>query len=678
MNVSCSHRIARTHSPRAGAWRTALSTVLSSVLLLPAQAGDRGRTLADLSVEELMNESVTSVSKKHTTVNQSPAAVAVVMQDDIRRLGVTTIPEALRLVPGVDVARISANQWAVSSRGFNSQFARSLLVMMDGRTLYTPAFAGVFWDVADTVMEDIDRIEVIRGPGATLWGANAVNGVINILTKSARETQGLLLSTTEGSEERFSGTARYGGQLGQDFFYRAYVKRFVRDGLVDNTGADARDDWDMWQSGFRTDWLTSPENAFTFQGDYYTATTRQNHREIQFTPPFVREQLFEYDHHGVNVIGRWTHNFSPTSQLSLQAFFDHSLHEGRNSDETRDTTDLDFQHRFAVGARHDIVWGLGYRNNAEYKTSSVNLQWAAARHSAHFHTAFVQDEIALVRDALKLIAGVKFERHEVIGLETQPGLRLLWMPTAHQTLWAGASRAARTPSGFETGARLNNAVFQPAPSGPLMESARVGNPDLTSEELRAFELGYRFEPGSRWSLDLATFYNQYRDLIGSVPQPNRFEATPVPHILIPLLAANNDAANTWGAELAIQWRASDHWRLSADYSWLKTNMRLDKAREGDSPQHQAHLRSYLTLAPRWELNTSLSYVSQLFTSISRQHIPAYTQLDVGLTWRPTTSLELGVWGRNLLDGHHQEYASLQTSFRTEIPRSFLGRITWRY
>ncbi len=653
--------------------RNFLCVLLCALLAVPLRAA----SFADMTIEQLMNESITSVSKKETSLGESPAAVAVVTADDIRRLGATTLAESLRFVPGLDVARISASQWAISSRGFNYLYENKLLVLMDGRSIYTPTFGGVYWDVADTFMEDIDRIEVVRGPGATLWGANAVNGVINVITKRAKDTQGVLASATAGTLDGVAGSVRVGGRLGEKMFYRTYVKAFDRNATVDDRGHDAGDKWTGAQAGFRLDGDLSHDSRFTVQGDYHTSTTREHAQDVLLTPPFVHESVVSGRNHGTNVLGRWTHQFSATSSLSLQGYVEHSHHSDANTNPSQDTVDLELQHRFAVATRHDIVWGLGHRYHNDRIPASSLVIWTPEQRTTHLTTAFVQDQISLRPHRLSLILGSKFEHDELNGVKTQPSARLLSTPSATETIWASVSHAFKTPARFDTDARLNLVPFQP-PGSPPIQLALVGNSRVRVEEVEAYELGYRLQPSPRWSVDFAVFYNQYNNLISYTEGAPQFQVAPVPHVFIPLVGGNEQSAHTFGSEFTVQWRPLDHWRLSASYTWLQARVRPDPGVEGDSPKHQVHLRSYLELSPRWELNAAASYVGALTNSMTYNHVPAYVRFDLGLVWHPTPAFEIGIWGQNLLDPHHPEFTPLNTSFRGEIPRSIMTRATWRF
>jgi iron complex outermembrane recepter protein len=669
----------------AHAGKTVLVIWMSLWLSANVRADDQKpgprRSLMDLSIEELLNESVTSVAKKETKLNQSPAAISIITQEDIRRSGLTSIPELLRMVPGLDVARINANQWAISSRGFNNQYANKLLVLVDGRAVYSPTFGGVFWNAQDVVLEDVDRIEVIRGPGATLWGANAVNGVINITTRSAKETQGGMVSTSFGTEDRPSTTVRYGGQLATNLYYRAYVKYFDREGLVDSTGRDTPDDWKSLRSGLRLDWEPSAENKLTVQGDYYGNEIEANVHETTLTPPtFFHSENVVAHNSGGNALGRWTHSFSDTAQFTLQGYYDHVQQEDNSTTVFQDTYDLDLQHRFALGTRHDIVWGMGYRLTETRITPSFPVVPTPEERNLPLYNVFVQDDLTLVRDRLHLTLGSKFEHNAFTGWEIQPSGRLLWTPVEHQTIWAAASRAVRTPTVGDRDIRSNFSAFQTSPNDPTVLLASFGNSNVRSEELTSYELGYRIEPTKRLSFDLASFYNVYDGLVGYAQGTPRFEMDPTPHVLIPLPAKNSQSAQTYGAELSARWQVMDHWRLAASYSWLRMHVKPDPRDEKNSPQHQFQIRSSVDLPHHFEVNGALYFVDSILSDSAQTALPiaSYVRLDVGVTWRPMPNLELGIWGQNLLDDRHAEFNNLRNPQRVEVPRGVMGKITWRF
>ncbi len=674
----------RGEGARRRAGVVARATALALLLAGAAGAADPSaradsRRLADLSIEELMNISVTSVAKKETKLADSPAAISVITQEDIRRSGLTSLPELLRTVPGLEVARVSGNQWAISARGFNDQFANKLLVLVDGRAIYTPIFGGVFWNAQDMVLEDLDRIEVIRGPGATLWGANAVNGVINITTKSAQATQGTLITTTVGTEDQPATAIRYGGQLGANLFYRAYVKYFNREGQLTSAGADAPDAWSATRGGLRLDWEPTPEHQFTLQGDYYSGTAGNQVNQPSLTSPTgtLPSNLVAHNRGG-NVLGRWTRTFSDTSQLTVQTYYDHFKQDEGFETARQDTFDFDLQHRFALGERHDLVWGAGYRMTQVGTDGSFFVTLTPAGRDLSLFNFFLQDEITLVTDRLKLTLGSKFEHNDLNGLEVQPSARLLWTPTTKQTVWAAASRAIRTPSLIARDGRVNLSAFPGAP--PTLVTA-FGDPNIEAEEVFAYELGYRIDPVPKLSLDATAFYNVYDGVIEPVASGGGLEATPAPlHVLSRNRFANSHAGETYGAELAARWQVTDSWRLTGSYTWFKMRLLPTAAFELESPQQQLQLRSDLDLSHNVELSGAAYYVDQVSpqTGVVRGPVSAYVRLDLGMTWRPTKSLELSVHGQNLLDNQHPEFYSFRPADRTEVARGVLGKVTWRF
>lgn len=668
-------------------WRGVLMLLfLSPVLSIAEIDGSRTNTLssrlAEMSIEQLGEVeviSLTSLFKKETKLEQAPAAAAVVTSDDIRRLGITSIPEALRMVPGMDVARIDSHEWAVSARGFNAQFANKLLILEDGRSIYGPAYGGVNWGMQDMMLEDLDRIEVIRGPGASLWGANAVNGVVNVISKSSRDTQGLLVSATGGTEDQPGVAVRYGGQLATNLYYRVYGKYFNRKGLVTSTGADAMDDWHSMQGGTRMDWEPSDENKFTLQGGYYNDFVHDNETVAIAAPPFVASTNSQNHDYGGNVLGRWTHTFSESSALTLQTYYDYFKQAQVGTSETRNTFDFDAQHRFQLGTRNDIIWGLGYRYTEDkFPTSfpaAFYLSWVPPQRADQLISAFAQDEITIVPDNFSITFGSKFEHDDHTGYQVEPSVRLLWTPTEKQTVWAAVSHAVRTPSRYETTAIVNYSVI---PGSPLGLNRLFGNPNADAEQLNAYELGYRIEPTKRLSFDLATFYNQYHNLLRFVTNSSFPQGPTI--VVFPQTVENSGSADTFGVELSTTWKVTDSWRLMAGYSYLHVDLHPnDRAFQGN-PEQQVQLRSYLDLPWNMEFNSAIYYVDRqtAASGLGTATIPAYIRLDLGLVWHPTKSLEIGVWGQNLIDDQHAEFPSLKSSVQTEIPREILGKITWTY
>jgi iron complex outermembrane receptor protein len=660
-----------------------LGTVLVLVLAVrphASWAGQPASDLADLTLEELMDVEieVTSVARKPQKLSEAAAAIYVLTGDDIRRSGVTSIPEAFRLVPGMHVARVDANKWAISSRGFDGRIANKLLVLVDGRSVYTPVFTGVLWETQDMVLDDIERIEVIRGPGGTLWGANAVNGVINIITKSAKETQGGLLSVGGGTEERAFGTVRYGGKLSADAYYRVYAKYFDRDGLVDAFGAEAYNDWDMRRTGFRIDWDVSDASALTFQGDCYDGDAHQTVLLPAAAPPFARAVNDDFDLSGGNLVVRWKRSLDQDSDLALQAYYSRRDRCEVLFDATIDIADVDFQHRFPLGTRHDLLWGIGLRLISDEVEGRSAMAFDPASATDLLYSAFVQDEIALVPDRLALTIGSKFEHNEYTGFEVQPSVRLAWTPTARDTVWAAVSRAVRTPC------RSERVIWytQPGTADGLFPTF-IGNEDFDTEELLAWELGCRISATDRVSVDLATFYNVYDNLGGTQLGLPFLEQSPWPHMVLPLYTGNYGEGETYGFELATDIDVSHWWHLRTGYSLLKMDIgpKPDAGPgamvrgDGESPEQMAFVHSSMNIPGNVELDVIGRYVD----AVPAIDIGSYFELDIRLGWKPTRNLELFVVGQNLLKDEHAEFRPvILFTEATQVERGVYGGVTWRF
>ncbi|HWZ95299.1 MAG TPA: TonB-dependent receptor [Opitutaceae bacterium] len=606
--------------------------------------------LKKLSVEQLMDIEVTSVSLHPEKLSEAASAVQVITGDDIRRSGATSLPEALRLASNLDVAQIDSRQWAISARGFNNTTSNKLLVLMDGRTIYTPLYAGVFWDVQDTLLEDLDQIEVISGPGATQWGDNAVNGVINITTKPAKDTQGLLVTGGGGTAVKDFEGVRYGGALAPALHYRIYGKYFDRDSTEFSNLKDGGNDWHMGQGGFRMDWDASASDLLTLQGDVYSGRVAQL-------------GAGDTTLHGDNIIGRWARTFSEKSDLKLQMYYDRTYRSVPGTfSEGLDTYDVDFQHRFPMGERHDITWGLGYRLIKDNVGNTPVLAFLPANVSHRQFNVFGQDEIALVQDQVYLTLGTKIDHNDYTGVEYQPSVRLAWKLSPEQTMWGAISRAVRTPS------RIDRDFYVP-PTPPFLLS---GGPNFDSEKLTAYELGYRVRPDEQLSFSLATFYNYYDDV-------RSLEKTQPP-APFPVVIGNGLKTETYGAELSADYRATEWWRLRAGYTqihlhfWPKAGSTDTSggSTESHDPEDQFTLQSSLDLPGHWAVDTDFRYVA----SIANQSVPAYHEMDVRLGWQPFSQLELSVVGQNLLHNHHAEFGAATT--RQEIERSVYGKAVWSY
>ncbi len=648
-----------------------LVAILTFLLFLSQTFGQEAPLLSTaahdlkrLSIEELMQQEVTSVSRRTQTVEQAAAAIDVITAEDIRRSGATSIPDALRLATGVHVAQSSGNTWAISARGFNASAstANKMQVLMDGRILYNPLFSGVFWDVQNYLLEDIDRIEVIRGPGATLWGGNAVNGVINIVTKSSAQTQGTLITGGYGNEVQGFGGVRYGGKLSENSTYRVYLDYFNRDGLALPSGADAPDDFTLGQTGFRTDTRLNDVNALVVQGDYYDGAFGT------LTPRDSRVS-------GANLLSRWTRTFSSESDLNVQLYYDHTYRSLPTFVEDLNTLELDAQHRFPVGERNDLMWGFQYRLMMDRIANPVApaVQVIPANRDMQLASAFVQDEISLIPDKLELTLGSKFEHNDFSGFEVQPSTHLAWQPSSSQTLWAGISRAVRTPSRLET----DVASLAPTPTGTI---GILNQPrdQFRAEDLIAYELGYRLSVSERWSFDVATFYDRYNHVrsIEPVTAPGAQD--------VRVVLGNEVEGEAYGFEIAQRVRITDFWLIRASYTRLNEHLRLapgsrarevvpgpneGTASEVNDPENMFRLLSILNLPHNIEFDQVLRYAD----SLPNPHIPSFLALDLRLAWHPCPNLEIALAGQNLLDDRHPEFVLTR-----EVERSIYGKVTWTF
>lgn len=631
----------------------------------------------DLSLEELMNIEITSVAKKSQRLGDAAAAVSVITREDIRRSGASNIPELLRLAPGVQVARIDASRYAVSIRGFSGRWSSKLLVLLDGRTLYSPLFAGVYWEAQDVLLEDVERIEVIRGPGGTLWGANAVNGVINIITRASAQTQGSYAEASAGTHE--DGIAvRHGGKLGEVGHFRAYAKFDRHDDLEMRGALQPHDAWRQGRAGFRADLAPGDRDRYTLQGDIYDKHARQQ-AIVSPTPSFFLPVITGAvpdgaDLAGANLLFRWERSVSAREEWKFQAYLDQASLRDINLDQRIDTADLEFQHRFPLAAAHEITWGAGYRHVAdELRSRGYTISFNPRTRNTALYSLFVQDEIAL-RDDLRLTVGSKFEHNDFTGFEYQPSARLLWQATPDDSLWAAVSRAVQTPSRATDDARLNYFVV-----GPLT-NAYQGSREMQSEKLLAWEFGYRGRFGAHFQLDAAAFVNDYEKLLSVEPvasgnpflNTGRFE--------------NRLAGRTRGIELAAHWQPAPGWRLQGSYSRLAIDLdgraSADTASadavQGSAPRHMGQLHSRHDLGGGFEFDAALYHTGRLGkVGAPAGSVAAHTRLDLRLGWRARPDLELSLVARNLLDPRHAEYIGQDLS-AAEVPRSLLAQLKLRF
>ncbi|MEK8022198.1 MAG: TonB-dependent receptor [Candidatus Hydrogenedentota bacterium] len=659
----------------------------------PAFAQDSSRPsnelleLTHLSIEELMDIDVEIAAKHAEPLHEASAAVFVITSDDIRRSGMRSIPELLRLVPGMQVARIDANMWAISSRGFNDRFANKLLVLIDGRSVYTPLFSGVWWDVQSVPVENIERIEVVRGPGGSLWGSNAVNGVINIITKSSAETLGGLVTAGGGSAEGANGHLRYGGRLGANGTWRAYAERIdVRNG-EDGRGRRTRDEWNGEKGGFRSDWNLTERDEFTFQGDIYDISDKSDpFRGPTLSAPFSR--LIENDQRarGGNVAGHWTRTFESAARLQMRGYYDRTERRTGVVAERRDLFDLELQHDLAPIGIHHFTWGAGYRYTRDHLDNTFDLSFSPAERNDDLKHGFIQDEIHLRPETLRLTLGTKVEENDYTGFEIQPTARLLWQPAERHVFWSAVSRAVRIPSRALEDVRVNIAA-SPVPSppfaAPVVLQSFFGNRDVKSEDLLSFEAGYRGRVGEQGSVDLAGFYNVYDNLATNEVKAMTLEAPT--HLVVPVVAENRMDGEVYGGEAVVNWDVSPRWRLRGSYSLLLMQLHQQPGstavnpenQEGNVPQQQFQIRSYLDL-PR---NISLDWGAYFVDNLRTQRIPHYLRFDARLAWQPRSGLELSLIGQNLLDASHREFGTGVFGFFTspvEIRRNIAGQVTWMF
>lgn len=624
----------------------------------------------ELSPQQLLETKIISVSKRVESIAKAPAAIYVVTSEDIIRSGITNIPDALRMVPGLDVAQSDSNSWAVSIRGFNSTLANKLLVLIDGRTVYNPVYGGVLWEAQELMLEDIDRIEVVRGPGGTLWGANAVNGVINIITKHTRDTQGGLVSAIYGSNER-SLNARYGGTFGIDGSYRVYTKGFNRDSSPKPGGGRAYDQWDGVRAGIRVDW----GDQFTLLGDLYSNDTQQLRPHYSLSPPYapVMQQAIKYQ--GADIVGRWVSLLGDGAQLSLQTYIDWARRdEPFNFIDNRVTYDIEAQYNFAPLNRHEIIVGAGFRLLDENEQGDNNVSFSPAKPVRSLYNIFVQDKIALVPDRWFLTIGSKLEHNSFAGAENQPNARLEWLINERQTLWAAASRAVRTPTPIEKNLTSTLATAE------NVRVAFVPNNQFDSEQLTAYELGYRNQITHTLSADLAGFYNDYSRLETiSIESPVAVDdGVNAPYLLIPVKFSNQMEGKSHGLELALNWTISANSKVAINYTYLQMSLvAVDPEQEGAEqlyPEKQLGIKYYLDLSERWAVNTSVFYVDKLPAG----SIDAYTRLDINLDGRIMKNLHFNLIGKNLLDKTHREFGTINDINAAEVERSIIGKLTWTF
>jgi iron complex outermembrane receptor protein len=600
-----------------------------------AYADSATEDLGSLSLEDLGKVVVSSVTKAPEALSDAPAAVYVISHDDIQRSGATSLPDVLRLAPNLEVFQTSPSNFTITARGFSGNsaaqnFPDKLLVLVDGRSVYSPIFSGMYWDDQFVLPENIERIEVVSGPGGALWGANAVNGVINIITRRSADTQGGLVDVSVGNRES-SAAVQYGGALGQHAHYRLYARDFHQRSFDDSTGHDAHDGWSKPQVGFRLDWDASAADALMLQGDLHDERVEQ--------AGTADSRSTEAD-----LLARWQHTISDSSSFQVQTYYDHvhRRNDGDGSGFALDTWDIEAQQNLALGERNQVVWGAGdrvYRYDIAARIGSASsLLWAPSLNSQNLANAFVQDQIAFSRRT-QLTLGLKAEKDPYSGVSVMPSGRLSWTPTDNVLLWAAASRAVRTPTPFDEDVieKLGALTFL------------TGNPAFKREKLTAYETGWRAQVATRATVSVSLFYNVYDDL-------KTIEFSPA---VFPLLWGNGMQGHTYGMEAWGSYTVSDWWRLGAGFTTLRQRLRfkpgasglLGVSQAGDDPNHHGFIRSSMNFADRWTLDADLREVGAL----PDPKVPGYVELDARLGWEVSDNVELALSGFNLLHPWHQEY-----------------------
>jgi iron complex outermembrane recepter protein len=653
----------------------------------PSAQGD----LTQLSIENLMDVQVTSASKTEQKLSRVAAAIFVITQEDIRRSGATNIPDLLRIVPGVNVAEINGSTWAIGVRDFNEQLNNKLQVMVDGRSVYSPTFSGVFWDTLDIPLADIDRIEVIRGPGGSIWGANAVLGVISIFTKKAADTKGAFVEAGGGESLQGFGMVQYGGDLGKATDYRVYAQYFNQNHMLDQTGQSGDDGWHRLREGFRSDSTLSPNDSLTVEGDI--STGREG--ELGFELPAITSPGFiavpeEISLADGAVEAIWNHTYSGGSDSSLQLSYSQHRRDDPLNPEIRNTYSVDFQQHLALGDRQNIVWGVDYSDSQDQIGGSLTVAFVPPSRSLQLFGGFAQDEIALVQQRLYLTVGARLEHNDYTGFGLMPNIRATWAASDRHMFWAAVSRALRTPSRNDTNLVLNIGDIAP-PGDPPILLRLLGNPAYQNERMVAYEAGYRTMPLKRLSIDVNAYFDDWHGLQTTEPSTSFFQPTPPPGFEVQTLMYENLMyGETHGYEISANWKATEHWSLSTGFTFENQHMHtapqsLDTMTaafvEGSTPDYMWNIRSHYNVRRTVAWDLSAYYVDALTKQgpLVNVKIPAYTRLDTGLTWRIREGLSAGIVGQNLLKDHHMEFEDMNGVMQSgEIKRSAYAKITWQF
>ncbi len=667
------------------------ATLLASVCSSQQPSSKHSKeNLSELTLEELMSikVEVVSASKKTEVLSQAPAAIFVLTAEDIRRGGFSSIPEALRMVPGLYVAKVNQRWWTISARGFSDYLNNKMLVLVDGRSVYTPQFGGVYWDIQDLPLEDVERIEVIRGPGGTLWGDNAVNGVINITTKHSRDTQGVSVVTSAGINEGYVASLRYGGRFTDGLTYRVFGKTNYWEPGVVPLAEDGYDRSNLSQGGLRMDWKISDKNGITVDGAGYRGGF-QNESVAYLNPTSGLNLLRQRASvRGGHVLSRWTHTFSARSSTDLLGYCDWTDRVSFAT-EARNTCSVELQHDFKFHPRHSLIWGGGVLTTDGRAYDSFAIRWLRGGSRNTVISGFAQYDFAIIPGRLRLIAGSKFERNSFTGFEIQPQVRGVWTPHRAHTLWAGVSRAVRTPSQLER-SEIYDLTPLPAPVPTFL--AVTGSTAMKSEILRAYEMGYRFEPIPAISVDASIFYNHYDNLSNvNLVDPMSVAGPPIVHldplyIEVPVPWQNIGTGQTHGAEVYVKVRPVKRWMLATGITELRGNsnnlndtLNLPVA---NTSKHQFNIQSRLNLTSQLELDSGLYHYNGIpgyrFGSLAVQDVPTHNRFDLGMSFHPSRDVTLSIWGHDLAaDPHWENRPVVFTTSNSEVQRSLSFRLSWQ-
>jgi len=661
-----------------------MTLLLAALLAVPAlaRAEDTPATpdLTTIGLEDLMQLEVTSVSRHEEPLFRAASAITVITADDITRSGAASIPDLLRGVPGMDVAQINRNTWAVSARGFTGQYANKMLVLVDGRTVYNPLFSGVYWNVLDLLLEDVQRIEVIRGPGATAWGTNAVNGVINIITKTASAAPGLVATPGAGVGSSGSGGLRYAGPAGRSADLRVFAK-YQHDGRLDDlAGRTGHDALGLAHFGGRFDWRRSARDLVNVQGDFYDGTVEERYSTPSLDPPYATMVDSAGPVRGGNLMASWQRTLSATSDFRLKGYFDESEYQNPLNFEDVRTLDVDFQHRLPIGNRQDFMWGGGARIVDIATQGSLNVWFSPLHRTDRLANLFFQDAITVLPRRVTLTLGSKFERSDLSAFEIEPSARVLWAVSPSQTVWSAVSRAVRTPGPADEHVNANLTVF-PLGGGAVGETRLIGT-DMQSEVMTSIELGYRAHIGPRVSIDLAGYQSRYVHLRAIEPGTPFPESNPAPaHMVFPVYFTNGFHGTTRGLEGTLEWRPVSRFGVTVSHSLFWMELKPDAEflgtasdAVGDAPTYKLSVHPHLVVARHFNLDATWDHVDDL----PKQLVPAYDRVDARLGWSRSRKLELAAGVQNLFHDRELEFGSTSgTNLPTTVRTGVYGQVTWR-